>query len=195
MLDSLILKGYIDPTDSEQLPITKEDVAQVLGTSEDNINDWERWPHMLAVYTVNGLTFASYRKLTGWANAGKLAIARCTDLSQLEEFGAIVGSEKQRFEYSQKTLQEWRKHWAAQKGHLLAQAERRRIKDARQQQGHNWKAGWQQVLGHCQRLSVLEQLRPELERQCQEFADLSEIIKAVAEIWQHRWNQLCDFAT
>jgi hypothetical protein len=194
MRDSLILKEYIDPKDLEQLPITKEDVAKVVGTSEDNINGWERWSHMLAVYTVNGLTFASYRQLPGWANAGKLAIARCTEVSQLEEFGAIVKAEKERFEYSQPTLEDWRQAWAAKRTQLEAQAEQRQQQKARQQQGENWKAGWQQVLCHCQQLSVLEQLRTEAESQCQFFADLPETIEAVAKIWQQRWNQLCDAA-
>jgi hypothetical protein len=89
-------------------------------------------------------------------------------------------------------VQPWRDAWAQQAQHLREQEERTRPIRAHQQAGVEWYSAWQRVLRRCRDCTGLERLAPEINQQSQEFADLPEVMQAMEQQWQERWQELSE---
>jgi hypothetical protein len=48
------------------------------------------------------------------------------------------------------------------------------------------------VLYCCRDFTGLERLAPEIRQQSQEFADLPEVMQAMQQLWNQRWQELKD---
>lgn len=185
---SLIGQGYIDPTDPQQLPISREDIALVLEIEPAQIDPdgIHRWPHMLHVRLQSGrCTCVSYRSLPGWAEAGEAAIWRCESKAQLYDLAEVVRAEKKRFKsrYAPETLAQWREAW---KTHC----DRLGKIEARREEANSWKESWKNIAKYCTNLKSFQFFLDEWRHQATNFADLPDIVLETKEILQQRWNWL-----
>jgi fructoselysine-6-P-deglycase FrlB-like protein len=48
------------------------------------------------------------------------------------------------------------------------------------------------VLRRCRDCTGLERLAPEINQQIEEFADLPEVVQAMQQQWQERWQELSE---
>lgn len=199
MSENLITTGVVDPT---QLPLDEvcKEVAVVLKTTLDQIERLELWPHQIWVKLVNTRAkLVSYRSLPLWIQEGLAAIGRCCDRSTLDQLGEIFRTETQRYEdhYKPEGVQQWRDAWGQKAQHLREEAARQAAEEERlkpirahQQAGREWHSAWQKVLYCCRDCTSLERLAPEIRHQSQEFADLPEVMQAMQQLWQQRWQEL-----
>ncbi len=192
MSENLITAGIIDPA---QFPIdqVREQVATLLKISLNQIERLECWRHQIWVKLVEShAKFVSYRQLPLWVEQGLVTIKRCTSRAMLDQLGEILRGETQRYDQDDEPdfVQQWRDAWAKQAQHLREEEERLKPIRAHQQAGIEWQSAWQQVLHHCRDSRSLSLLAPELTQQSHEFADLPEVMQAIQQLWQQRWQEL-----
>jgi fructoselysine-6-P-deglycase FrlB-like protein len=48
------------------------------------------------------------------------------------------------------------------------------------------------VLHCCRDCTGLKRLAPEIQRQSQEFADLADVMQAMQQLWNERWQELSE---
>jgi Flp pilus assembly protein TadB len=89
-------------------------------------------------------------------------------------------------------VQPWRDAWAQQAQHFREEEERLKPIRDHQQAGVEWQKAWEQVLRCCIDCTGLKRLAPEIQRQSQEFADLPEVMQAMQQLWQERWQELSE---
>ena len=194
MSQNLITAGVIDP---RQLPLdeVRQQVATCLKISLNQIERIECWKNQIWVKLVESRAkFISYRNLPLWLEQGFAAIKRCTTRSTLDQLGEILRSERDWYEQHDmpQAVQPWRDAWAQQAQHLREEEERTRPIRAHQQAGVEWYSAWQGVLRRCRDCTGLERLAPEINQQSQEFADLPEVVQAMQQQWQERWQELSE---
>lgn len=192
MSQNLITAGVIDPA---QLPLeqVRQEIAALLKISLNQIERLECWPHQIWVKLVESRAkFISYRSLPLWIKQGLEAIAHCTSRTNLNQLGEILRTEREWYDNHKQpeAVQPWRNAWAQQAQHLRQEEERLKPVKAHQQAGVEWQKAWQQVMCCCRDCSGLERLASEIQRQSQEFADLPEVIEAIAQLWHQRWQEL-----
>jgi len=194
MSQNLITAGVIDP---RQLPLdeVRQQVATFLKISLNQIERIECWKNQIWVKLVESRAkFISYRNLPLWLEQGFAAIKRCTTRSTLDQLGEILRSERDWYEQHDmpQAVQPWRDAWAQQAQHLREEEERTRPIRAHQQAGVEWYSAWQGVLRRCRDCTGLERLAPEINQQIEEFADLPEVVQAMQQQWQDRWQELSE---
>jgi superfamily I DNA/RNA helicase len=194
MSQNLITAGVIDP---RQIPLdeVRQQVATFLKISLNQIERLECWKNQIWVKLVESRAkFISYRNLPLWLEQGFAAIKGCTTRSTLDQLGEILRSERDWYEQHDmpQAVQPWRDAWAQQAQHLREEEERTRPIRAHQQAGVEWYSAWQRVLRRCRDCTGLERLAPEINQQSQEFADLPEVVQAMQQQWQERWQELSE---
>lgn len=192
MSQNLITAGFINP---EQLPIDKirQQVATFLKISPNQIERIECWKHQIWVKLVESRAkFLSYRCLPLWIEQGLAVIKDCTSRPSLDKLGEILRTEREWYDEQKMpdAVQPWRDAWAQQAQFLRQEEERLQPLHEHQQAGVDWYEAWQQVLYCCRDFSGLERLFPEVQQQSQEFADLPEVIQAMQQLWDKRWQEL-----
>lgn len=192
MSQNLITSGVIDPA---QLPLeqVRQEVAALLKISLNQIERLECWPHQIWVKLVESRAkFISYRRLPLWIKQGLDAISRCTSRASLDQLGEILRTEREWYDNHKQpeAVQPWRNAWAQQAQHLRQEEECLKPVQAHQQAGVEWQQAWQQILYCCRDCMGLEHIAPEMKRQSLEFADLPDVVGAIAQLWQQRWQQL-----
>ena len=194
MSQNLITAGFIDPG---QFPLdqVRQQVATFLKVSLNQIDRIECWQHQIWVKLVESRAkFISYRSLPLWIEEGIAVIKRCISRPSLDQLGEILRSERDWYDEHDKpqAVQPWRDAWAQQAQHLREEEERTLPIRAHQQAGSEWYSAWQQVLYCCRDFTGLERLAPEIRQQSQEFADLPEVMQAMQQLWNQRWQELKD---
>jgi hypothetical protein len=194
MSQNLITAGVIDP---RQLPLdqVRQQVATFLKVSLNQIDRIECWKHQIWVKLVESRAkFVSYRNLPLWIEQGIAVIKRCTSRASLDQLGGILRSERDWYDEhdNPQAVQPWRDAWAQQAQHLREEEERTLPIRAHQQAGVEWQKAWEQVLRCCIDCTGLKRLAPEIQRQSQEFADLPEVMQAMQQLWQERWQEFSE---
>jgi superfamily I DNA/RNA helicase len=194
MSQNLITAGVIDP---RQLPLdeVRQQVATFLKISLNQIERIECWKNQIWVKLVESRAkFISYRNLPLWLEQGFAAIKGCTTRPTLDQLGEILRSERDWYNEHDmpQVVQPWRDAWAQQAQHLREEEERTRPIRAHQQAGVEWYSAWQRVLRRCRDCKGLERLAPEINQQIEEFADLPEVVQAMQQQWQERWQELSE---
>jgi hypothetical protein len=192
MSQNLITAGVIDP---RELPLdqVRQQVATFLKVSLNQIDRIECWKHQIWVKLVESRAkFISYRSLPLWIDQGLTAIKLCTSRPSLDQLGEILRGERDWYEQHEmpEAVQPWRDAWAQQAQHLREEEERTLGIRAHQQAGVEWYSAWQGVLRCCRDCIALERLAPEIRQQSQEFADLPEVMQAMQQLWNERWQEL-----
>ncbi len=192
MSQNLITSGVIDP---RQIPLDqiRQQVATFLNISLNQIERIECWKHQIWVKLVESRAkFISYRSLPLWIDQGLAAIKRCTSRPTLDQLGEILRAERDWYDQHDmpQAVEPWRNAWAQQAQHLRDEEERTKPIRAHQQAGLEWYSAWQRVLYSCRDCIGLERLAPEIQRQSQEFADLSDVMQAMQQLWKERWQEL-----
>ena len=192
MSQNLITAGVIDP---RQLPLdqVRQQVATFLNISLNQIDRIECWKHQIWVKLVESRAkFISYRSLPLWVEQGLAVVKGCTSRPSLDQLGEIFRSEREWYDQHEmpQAVQPWRDAWAQQAQHLREEDERLQPIRAHQQAGIDWQKAWQQVLHCCRDFTGLERLAPEIKQQSQEFADLPEVMQAMQQLWNQRWQEL-----
>jgi hypothetical protein len=192
MSQNLITAGVIDP---REFPIdeVKQQVATLLNIPLNQIDRIECWKHQIWVKLVESRAkFISYRNLPLWIDQGLTAIKLCTSRPSLDQLGEILRSERDWYEQHElpESVQPWRDAWAEQAQHLREEEERTLPIRAHQQAGSEWYSSWLGVLRCCRDCNALERLAPEINQQSQEFADLPEVMQAMQQLWNERWQEL-----
>ncbi len=192
MSQNLITAGVIDPREFP-LDEVKQQVATFLNIPLNQIDRIECWKHQIWVKLVESRAkFISYRNLPLWIDQGLTAIKRCTSRPTLDQLGEILRSERDWYDQHEmpQAVQPWRDAWAQQAQYLREEEERNLPILAHQQAGSEWYSSWQGVLRCCQDCTGLERLAPEIRHQSQEFADLPEVMQAMQQLWNERWQEL-----
>lgn len=192
MSQNLITAGIIDVT---QLPLDeiRQQVAAFLQISLNKIERIECWRHQIWVKLAESRAkFVSYRSLPLWIEEGVAAIKRCTTRCALIQIGEILREERKWYDRKgiPEVVQPWRDAWAQQAQYIKQEEERNQPILAHRQAGNNWYSAWQQILLFCRDCTALERLAPEINRQSQEFTDLPEVMTAMQQLWQERWQNL-----
>ncbi|MGB7442699.1 MAG: hypothetical protein WA919_16670 [Coleofasciculaceae cyanobacterium] len=199
MSNNLLTSGFVD---LKQLPLDqlKLEVSQLLSVPLQNIECLELWPNQIWVKFFEGRgLLISYRRLPMWAELGLAAINSCTDSSSLQQIGEILLVERDWFNQTkepelierwQKIVEVWREAWAKKAREIKVEEERTRPQREHQQAAEIWLLGWQQVLSFCKDCQAVNRLAGEIEIQGQEFKDLPQIIRAIKNILQQRWQEL-----
>jgi hypothetical protein len=192
MSQNLITCGFIDPA---QLPLDqiRQEVASFLNVSLNQIERIECWKHQIWVKLVESRAkFISYRSLPLWIEQGLATIKRCTSRPTLDQLGEILRTERDWYNQQDmpQAVQPWRDAWAQQAKDLREEEERLQPIHAHQQAGSKWYSAWQQVLHCCRDFTGLQRLAPEIRQQSQEFADLPEVMQAMQQLWNDRWQEL-----
>ncbi|MGB3533269.1 MAG: hypothetical protein WBA13_07100 [Microcoleaceae cyanobacterium] len=200
MSKNLITAGIITPT---QWPLARVwlEVSAVLKTPPRQIEQLELWPHLIWVNIVGyGAVFVSYRCLPLWVESSLAAIQQCSDRSELDQLGDLFKAEikSHHKHYTPAVIEQWRLAWAEKAKQFkledIRQAqeeERLRPYRERQQACQNLQQAWKSVLHYCQSLEALETLKPELQLQSQNFADLPEGENTM-QLWQDRKRELIE---
>jgi hypothetical protein len=192
MSQNLITAGVIDPREFS-IDEVKQQVATFLNIPLNQIDRIECWKHQIWVKLVESRAkFISYRSLPLWIDQGLTAIKLCTSRPSLDQLGEILRSERDWYDQHEMPMavQPWRDAWAQQAQHLREQEERTLPIRAHQQAGVEWYSAWQQILHCCRDCTALERLAPEINQQSQEFADLPEVMQAMQQLWNDRWQEL-----
>lgn len=192
MSQNLITAGIIDST---QLPLDeiRQQVAAFLHISLNKIERIECWRHQIWVKLAESRAkFVSYRSLPLWIEEGVAAIKRCTTRCSIVEIGDILREERKWYDRQEipEVVQPWRDAWAQQAQYIKQEEERNQPILAHRQAGSNWYSAWQQILLFCRDCAALEGLAPEINRQSQEFTDLPDVMAAMQQLWQERWQNL-----
>ncbi|MBE9129737.1 MULTISPECIES: hypothetical protein [unclassified Coleofasciculus] len=194
MSQNLIMAGVLDP---RQFPIdeVRQQVAIFLNISPNQIQHLECWQHQIWVKLVESRAkFISYRNLPLWIDQGIAAIKRCTSRPALDQLGEIFRTERDWYDQHEmpQAVQPWRDAWAKQAQYLREEDERLKPIRAHQQAGNEWYSAWEQVLYCCRDCNGLQGLAPEINQQSQEFADLPEVMQAMKQLWNQRWQDLTE---
>lgn len=194
MSQNLITSGVIDP---RQLPLDqiRQQVATFLNIPLNQIERIECWKHQIWVKLVESRAkFISYRCLPLWIEQGIAAIQNCTSRSTLDQLGEILRTERDWYEEHEmpEAVQPWRDAWAKRSQYLREEDDRLQPIHAHQQAGLEWYSAWQRVLHSCRDCIGLKGLAPELQRQSKDFADLPDVMQAMQQLWQQRWQELID---
>ncbi len=194
MSQNLITSGVIDP---RQLPLDqiRQQVATFLNICLNQIERIECWQHQIWVKLVESRAkFISYRSLPLWIEQGLAAIKHCTSRPSLDQLGEILRSERDWYDQHDQpqAVQPWRDAWAQQAQDLREEEERLKPIRAHQQAGMEWHKAWEQVLHCCRDCTGLKRLAPEIQRQSQEFANLPEVMQAMQQLWNERWQELSE---
>ncbi|MCP2730650.1 hypothetical protein [Limnofasciculus baicalensis] len=192
MSQNLITAGIIDST---QLPLDeiRQEVAAFLKISLNKIERIECWRHQIWVKLAESRAkFVSYRSLPIWIEEGISAIKRCTTRCALVEIGEILRCEREWYDRHAipETVQPWRDAWAKQAQDIKQEEKLTQPMRLHQEAGNKWYCAWQQILLFCRDCTALEGLAAEINRQSQEFADLPEVMAAMQQLWQERWQNL-----
>ncbi len=192
MSQNLITSGVIDP---RQFPLdqVRQQVATFLKIPLKQIERLECWKHQIWVKIVESRAkFISYRSLPLWIEQGLDCINRCTSRPTLDQLGEILRREREWYDQHDQpqAVQPWRDAWAKQAQHLRDEEERLKPIRAHQQAGVEWYSAWQRVLRCCQDCQSLERLAPEIQQQSQEFGDLPDVMQAMQQVWNERWQEL-----
>jgi hypothetical protein len=194
MSQNLITAGVINPG---QLPLdqVRQQVATFLKISLNQIERLECWKHQIWVKLVESRAkFISYRSLPLWIEQGLTAIKCCTSRPTLDQLGEIFRSEREWYDQHDQpqAVQPWRDAWAQQAQHLRDEEERLKPIRTHQQAGIDWYSAWQGVLHCCRDCKGLQRLALEIQQQSQEFADLPEVMQAMQQLWNQRWQELTE---
>lgn len=192
MSQNLITAGVIDPRELS-LDEVKQQVATFLNIPFNQIDRIECWKHQIWVKLVESRAkFISYRSLPLWIDQGITAIKLCTSRPSLDQLGEILRSERDWYDQHEmpQAVQPWRDAWAQQAQHLREEEERTLPIRAHQQAGVEWYGAWQQILRCCRDCKGLERLALEINQQSQEFSDLPEVMQAMQQLWNDRWQEL-----
>lgn len=192
MSQNLITAGVIDPRELS-LDEVKQQVATFLNIPFNQIDRIECWKHQIWVKLVESRAkFISYRSLPLWIDQGITAIKLCTSCPSLDQLGEILRSERDWYDQHEmpQAVQPWRDAWAQQAQHLREEEERTLPIRAHQQAGVEWYGAWQQILRCCRDCNGLERLALEINQQSQEFSDLPEVMQAMQQLWNDRWQEL-----
>lgn len=192
MSQNLITSGVIDPREF-LIDEVKQQVATFLNIPLNQIDRIECWKHQIWIKLVESRAkFISYRNLPLWIEQGITAIKLCTSRPSLDQLGEILRSERDWYEQHEmpQAVQPWRNAWAEQAQHLREEEERTLGIRAHQQAGSEWYSSWQGVLHCCRDCTALERLALEINQQSQEFSDLPEVMQAMQQLWNERWQEL-----
>ncbi|HAJ64101.1 MAG TPA: hypothetical protein DCP31_36710 [Cyanobacteria bacterium UBA8543] len=194
MSQNLITAGVIDPREFS-IDEVKQQVATFLKIPLKQIERLECWKHQIWVKLVESRAkFVSYRSLPLWIDQGLNAIKLCTSRPSLDQLGEILRSERDWYEQHEMpdAVQPWRDAWAQRAQDLREEEERTLPIRAHQQAGVKWYSAWEGVLRCCRDCIALERLAPEINQQSQEFSDLPEVMQAIQQQWNERWQELED---
>lgn len=199
MSKNLTTGGFINP---QQLPLeqVRLEVAALLKVPPKQIERLELWHHQIWVKFVEGRgKFVSYRRLPLWVEQGIAAINNCSDRTSLKLLAEALSVERDWYQDQDEselleqwrlTISLWREAWGKRAQEITKEEERLKPLRAHQQAGSDWLQAWQQVLRFCLNCDSLNRLAIEIEQQSHEFADLPEIISALRQMLQQRWNAL-----
>ena len=87
-------------------------------------------------------------------------------------------------------MQPWREAWAQQAKEVREEEERLQPILARQLAADSWYASWQGVLSCCRDFIGIQQLAPQIQHQSQDFVDLPEVVQAMQQLVQQRWQEI-----
>ena len=175
------------------LQTIRDGIARATNTVGSKIIKIEYWQHTLWVNVEGrGARLMSYRILPAWLQQLAFAIRDCTNLDQLWELGCTFNDEFINLKqyYTEEYKEELRVIWANQREILRAEEERLRQMREHQQKASKWLEMWQNMITHCQSVSSLQYLYPEMERQSKEFVDLPEILTQLLNFYQQNWRKV-----
>ncbi len=196
MSENLITSGLVNPT---ELPIEeiRQQVAAYLNIPLNQIERLECWKHQIWVkIRESRAKFISYRCLPLWIDKGIEVIKTCTTRIELDELGEILRTERDWYDQHKisETVQPWREAWAQQAKEVREEEERLQPILARQLAADAWYASWQGVLSCCRDVVGIQQLAPQIQHQSQDFVDLPEVVQAMQQLVQQRWQEIRKFA-
>jgi len=192
MSENLITSGFIHP---ESLPIEeiRQQVATHLNIPLNQIERLECWKHQIWVKIKESRAkFISYRCLPLWIEKGIEVIQACTTRVELDHLGEILKTERDWYEQHEipEAVQPWREAWAQRAKDLREEEEKLQPILAHQQAADAWYSSWQGVLSCCRDVTGIQQLAPQIQHQSQDFVDLPDVVQAMQQLVQQRWQEI-----
>ncbi|MGB5960167.1 MAG: hypothetical protein WBG73_05865 [Coleofasciculaceae cyanobacterium] len=192
MSQNLITSGLIH---AAELPIEeiRQQVATYLNIPLSQIERVECWKYQIWVkIRESRAKFISYRCLPLWIEKGIEVIKTCTTKIELDELGEILRTERDWYDAHKmpEAVQPWRDTWAQRAKELREEEERLQPILERQLAADAWYASWQGVLNCCRDMVGIQRLEPEIKHQSQDFVDLPEVVQAMQQLVQQRWQEI-----
>ena len=178
MSTNLISAGWLQIPQSYAAQL-KQEVAKLYKKSASAIQKIQCWPHILLVVIEGvGARFVSYRSLPTWIAKVIEAIGKVANFEQLQELGEILRCETQNHDYKPEAVEELRKAYGEKQ---------QKLKEIQPQLEHQkkaqkWLEYWRGVIEFCKTEESLTSVFKAIESQCDEFADLPEVLSEIMKI-------------